>query len=229
MPTSTHQDPRLSPSSASGWAFFDTALGPCAVAWGEQGIVAMQLPEADAPATQARLLKASGPLPEAAPPAAVAGAIVAVQALLAGQLDEMGMDACMETVELDMQRITDFQRRVYAVTRRIAPGQTRTYGELATELGNKNSARAVGHALGLNPFAPLIPCHRVLGANGKPCGFSAHGGVTTKMRMLQTEGAPLGSQAGLFEAPAVSGPAAAVALAETARAPTKASSPLPCC
>ena len=192
------------PAIAPGWAAFDTVLGTCAVAWGPHGIVAMQLPEVDTPAMQARLLKASGPLPQATPPAAVAGAIVAVQALLAGQLDKIGMDACLEAVELDMQRITDFQRRVYAVTRRIPPGQTRTYGELATELGNKNSARAVGHALGLNPFAPVVPCHRVLGASGKPCGFSAHGGVVTKMRMLAAEGAVPSDTVSLFTAVAAS-------------------------
>ncbi len=177
------------PSPVQGWAAFDSALGCCAVAWGANGILAMQLPEVDAAATQARLFKASGVLALAAPPPAVARAIAAVQALLAGQLSDLGADGCMENVALDMQRITDFQRRVYAATRRIPPGQTRTYGELATELGNKNSARAVGHALGLNPFAPIVPCHRVLGAAGKPCGFSAHGGVVTKLRMLATEGA----------------------------------------
>ena len=184
------------PTPPQGWAAFDTALGGCAVAWGAHGIVAMQLPEVDAAATQARLFKASGGvLALAAPPPEVARAIAAVQALLAGNLQDMGADVCMETVALDMQRITDFQRRVYAETRRILPGQTRTYGELATALGNKNSARAVGHALGLNPFAPLVPCHRVLAASGKLCGFSAHGGVATKLQMLQTEGAPLSRQA----------------------------------
>lgn len=186
------------PTSSQGWAPFETTLGTCAVAWGANGILAMQLPEVDAGATQARLLKASGVLALAAPPPAVARAIAAVQALLAGQLADLGADACMESVALDMQRITDFQRRVYAATRCIPPGQTRTYGELASELGNKNSARAVGHALGLNPFAPIVPCHRVLGAAGKPCGFSAHGGVVTKLRMLQTEGAALGGTDSLF-------------------------------
>ena len=186
------------PIPSQGWTPFDSALGGCAVAWGAHGIVAVQLPEVDAAATRARLLKASGVLALAAPPPAVARAIAAVQALLAGQLADLGADACMESVALDMQRITDFQRRVYAATRRIPPGQTRTYGELASELGNKNSARAVGHALGLNPFAPIVPCHRVLGAAGKPCGFSAHGGVVTKLRMLQTEGAALGGTDSLF-------------------------------
>ena len=185
------------PTPCQGWTAFDSALGTCAVAWGAHGIVAMQLPEVDAAATQARLFKASGVLALAAPPPEVARAIAAVQALLAGQISEMGADACMESAQLDMQRITDFQRRVYAETRRIPPGQTRTYSELATALGNKNSARAVGHALGLNPFAPIVPCHRVMGASGKPCGFSAHGGVVTKLRMLQTEGAALGGAASL--------------------------------
>ncbi len=186
------------PTPSQGWTPFDSALGGCAVAWGAHGIVAVQLPEVDAAATRARLLKASGVLAQATPPPAVARAIAAVQALLAGQLADLGADACMESVALDMQRITDFQRRVYAATRRIPPGQTRTYGELASELGNKNSARVVGHALGLNPFAPIVPCHRVLGAAGKPCGFSAHGGVVTKLRMLQTEGAALGGTDSLF-------------------------------
>ncbi len=186
------------PTPSQGWTPFDSALGGCAVAWGAHGIVAVQLPEVDAAATRARLLKASGVLAQATPPPAVARAIAAVQALLAGQLADLGADACMESVALDMQRITDFQRRVYAATRRIPPGQTRTYGELASELGNKNSARAVGHALGLNPVAPIVPCHRVLGAAGKPCGFSAHGGVVTKLRMLQTEGAALGGTDSLF-------------------------------
>ena len=230
MSRSAPQIPPPPLEQSSGWTFFDTALGECAVAWGAGGILAMQLPEADAPATQARLLKASGPLPQATPPAPVARAIAAVQALLAGQLDAIALDACLEAVQLDMQRITAFQRRVYELTRRIPPGQTRTYGELARALGNKNSARAVGHALGLNPFAPLIPCHRVLAADGRPCGFSAHGGVTTKVRMLRAEGASLGAQAGLFDTPAVSGaPAPAAAPAGPARAPTKASSPRPGC
>lgn len=237
MSRHAQQSPMLPSNEGGGWAFFETALGRCAVAWSAGGIVAMQLPEADDPATQARLFKASGALPQAAPPAPVAQAIAAVQALLAGQCDASATQTGLQAVVLDMQRISAFQRRVYELTRCIAPGQTRTYGELASALGNKNSARAVGHALGLNPFAPLIPCHRVLAADGRLCGFSAHGGVATKMRMLQTEGALLAGQGGLlaeqgglFDAPPLSGaPAKALAPAAPARAPTKARSPRPGC
>lgn len=79
------------------------------------------------------------------------------------------------------------------------PGRTRSYGEIAAELGDKGRARAVGQALGHNPFAPVVPCHRVLAAGGKPGGFSAHGGATAKLKMLMIEGArPQSDTASLF-------------------------------
>ena len=91
-----------------------------------------------------------------------------------------------------------FHQRVYAEARRIPPGQTRSYGELARELGEPTAARAVGQALGRNPFAPLVPCHRILAAGSQAGGFSAPGGLATKLRLLQMEGAQFGEQAGLF-------------------------------
>ena len=87
---------------------------------------------------------------------------------------------------------------MYEATRRIPPGQTRTYGELAGELGDKSLARAVGQALGHNPYAPIVPCHRVLAAGGQPGGFSAHGGAMAKVRMLGVEGARTGISGSLF-------------------------------
>ena len=92
-------------------------------------------------------------------------------------------------LELDLEGVSDFHRQVYAIARRIPPGRTRTYGDIAAELGDKGLARAVGQALGLNPFAPIVPCHRVLAAGGKWGGFSAHGGAASKLRMLAIEGA----------------------------------------
>ncbi|MBU4504999.1 MAG: MGMT family protein, partial [Gammaproteobacteria bacterium] len=102
-------------------------------------------------------------------------------------------------IELDMARLTPFQREVYAMARAIPPGQTRTYGEMALALGDAGLARAVGQALGHNPFAPVVPCHRVLAANSRSGGFSARGGVATKLRMLQIEGAQIGGEPGLFD------------------------------
>ena len=106
-----------------------------------------------------------------------------------------GSSRDLREVPLEHDRAySEFHQRVYAIARRIAPGHTRTYGEVAQELGDKSLARAVGQALGRNPFAPIVPCHRVLAANGKPGGFSGGGGVATKLRMLAIEGtSPSGS------------------------------------
>ena len=119
-------------------------------------------------------------------------AVAGIQALLAGE----PRDLC--EVRLDMSRISPFHQQVYAITRAIPPGQTRTYGDLAQQLGSLGLARAVGQALGLNPFAPVVPCHRVLAAGGRPGGFSAEGGAATKLRMLQLEGACPGGTLPLF-------------------------------
>lgn len=167
-----------------GHALFDTALGVCGIAWGPAGIVAVQLPEADAEATRRRLWRNAGEAwPEAAAPPPVQAAIAGVQALMAGEPRDL-----LE-VSLDMARLTPFHQRLYAATRQIPPGQTRSYGELAQALGDAQLARAVGQGMGANPFAPIVPCHRVLGAAGQHGGFSARGGVLTKLRLLRIEGA----------------------------------------
>jgi methylated-DNA-[protein]-cysteine S-methyltransferase len=129
----------------------------------------------------------------AQPPATVQAAIEGIQALLMGE----ARDLC--EVPLDMTRLTPFQREVYAMARAIPPGQTRTYGEMAQALGDAGLARAVGQALGHNPFAPVVPCHRVLAAGSRSGGFSARGGVATKLRMLQIEGAQIGGEPRLFD------------------------------
>ena len=92
-----------------------------------------------------------------------------------------------------------FNQRVYSVARAIPPGQTLNYGEVAARLGKPGAARAVGQALGSNPFAPVVPCHRILAAGKRAGGFSAGGGVATKLRMSQIEKAELGEGPGLFD------------------------------
>jgi methylated-DNA-[protein]-cysteine S-methyltransferase len=167
----------------AGFALFDTAIGACGIAWGPRGIVGAQLPEGGEGAARARMRRRFPTLAESAPAADVQAAIDAIRALLDGQpLD-------LAEIALDLEGIDDFRRAVYAIARRIPPGRTRTYGEIAAELGDKTLARAVGQALGQNPFAPVVPCHRVLAAGGKWGGFSAHGGATAKLRMLAIEGA----------------------------------------
>ena len=169
--------------NSEGFTLFDTRYGHCGIAWGPRGIVGVQLPEADSAATRARMRKRFPLLRESAPPPDVKAAMARITHLLTGGIDDLG------DVGLDWHGVSEFQRRVYELARRIPPGETRTYGDMATELGDKGLARAVGQALGLNPFAPVVPCHRVLAAGGKPGGFSAHGGAHVKLRMLAVEGA----------------------------------------
>jgi methylated-DNA-[protein]-cysteine S-methyltransferase len=165
-----------------GFALFDTPLGCCGVAWGARGLIGVQLPEGDRRRTRARLRDRFGDAREAAPPAAVQRAIRGIVAVLRGERVDLS------GVRLDMEGVPPFHRRVYQAARAIEPGRTLSYGELATRLGAPGSARAVGQAMGRNPFAVVVPCHRVLGAGGKVGGFSANGGATTKLRMLAIEG-----------------------------------------
>ena len=94
--------------------------------------------------------------------------------------------------------IDDFRRAVYAATREIPAGTTRSYGEVARAIGRPDGARDVGTALARNPFPIIVPCHRVVAANGALTGFSAPGGLATKRRMLELEGAPGYGQQVLF-------------------------------
>ncbi len=81
-----------------------------------------------------------------------------------------------------------FYQAVWNACAEIPKGQVRTYGWIAKKIGKPNAARAVGMALGKNPFAPIVPCHRVVGADGRMTGYSAAGGVAKKRRMLKAEG-----------------------------------------
>ena len=176
-----------------GFALFDTAIGTCALAWGPRGLIGVQLPEENGEAaTRVRMRRRFPDLTEAVPPESAQKAVAAIQALLQGAPDDLG------DIELDMSRVSEFHQRIYAIARRIPPGQTRTYGEIAAELGDKGLSRAVGQAMGHNPFAPVVPCHRVLAAGNKPGGFSAGGGALTKLRMLDIEGARPNGMASLF-------------------------------
>jgi len=163
------------------YALFDTALGACAIAWGPGGITGVQLPEGGAEQTRARLLRHHPDAIEQAPPDDVAAAIAAITTLLEGEHPDLSV------IALDTSRVPAFARQVYEVARTIAPGETLTYGEIAARMGAPGEARAVGQALGRNPFPLIVPCHRVVAAGGKTGGFSARGGVATKLRLLEIE------------------------------------------
>ncbi len=175
------------------YTFFDTTVGRSAIAWGERGIVAVQLPGASESRTRARIVRMFPDALEGSPPPDVQHAIDGIVALLRGEA------ADLSGAIIDTARVPDFNRRVYAVARTIPPGRTLTYGEIAERLGDPSAARDVGQALGENPFPIVVPCHRVLAANGKLGGFSAPGGTATKLRLLRIEGAEAAAQLGLFD------------------------------
>ena len=168
-------------------ATFETELGRCGVRWSDAGITGVLLPGS-------RSLE--GPAEEAGAdvPAFVRRAIDGMTAVMAGRAEDL------RDVPLDLAGIDDTRRIVYAATRAIPAGSTRTYGEIARAIDRADyeGARDVGAALAKNPFPIIVPCHRVVAANGALHGFSAPGGLETKRRMLELEGAPGYGQQALF-------------------------------
>jgi len=164
--------------SATGYTLFDTPIGRCAIAWNPRGVAGVWLPEGSDETLQPRLRRR---FTEAPPPPEITDAIASIVALLRGEAVDLS------AIVLDLDAVPAFHRRVYAIARAIGPGSTRTYGEIAAELGEPESARAVGQALGRNRFPLVVPCHRVLAAGGRAGGFSAPGGTTTKLRLLEIE------------------------------------------
>jgi methylated-DNA-[protein]-cysteine S-methyltransferase len=165
------------------FALFDTAIGTCGIAWTEQGISNVLLPGRSVEQTRTMLVGKYGAAAEARPPAAVASTIAGIVRLLDGE------PQALDDAPLDLAGVPEFNRQVYAVARTIRPGATLCYGDIAVRIGQPGAARAVGRAMGDNPCPIVIPCHRVLAADGSLHGFSGYGGIATKRRMLQIEGA----------------------------------------
>lgn len=174
------------------FALFDTAIGTCGIAWTEQGISDVLLPGRSPSHTRTTLVNKYGADAEARPPATVASAIAAIVRLLDGEPETL------DDVPLDLAGVPEFNRQVYAVARTIRPGGTLCYGDIAAQIGKPGAARAVGRAMGDNPCPIVIPCHRVLAADGSMHGFSGYGGIATKRRMLQIEGALAPDEPTLF-------------------------------
>jgi methylated-DNA-[protein]-cysteine S-methyltransferase len=186
----TTMEPAMSDYS---YALFETAIGICAIAWGPRGINAVQLPMGGVAPTRIRMQQRHAGIVEAEAPQHVQRAIARIKALLAGQPDDLS------DIDLDLDGVSAFQRGVYDITRRIPPGRTLTYGDIAKQLGGVALSREVGQALGRNPCPIVVPCHRVLAAGNKPGGFSANGGVDTKLKMLAIEGAAVNHTPSLFD------------------------------
>lgn len=177
------------------FAIVPTALGAFGAAWTEAGIVRTWMHDPTIDATRREIQRAFPQALEDVPPPGIAADLEAVTALLAGERRHLG-------AALDMRSIPEFDRRVYDVARTVPPGETITYGAIAKGLGEEPMrARDVGVALARNPFAPIVPCHRVVAAGGQLGGYSAPGGAATKRWLLELEGAAIvaSSQQVLFD------------------------------
>jgi methylated-DNA-[protein]-cysteine S-methyltransferase len=175
------------------FAIFETAIGRCGLVWGDRGINAVQLPMGNEDKTRGRIRQRYGDIAEAPPTAEVQAAIDGIVELMAGKPNDLS------GVMLDLDGVPEFNRNVYAIARTIPPGKTLTYGDIARRLGGVELSRDVGQALGHNPCPIVVPCHRVLAAGDKPGGFSANGGVVTKLKMLAIEGAVVNYTPSLFD------------------------------
>ena len=160
---------------------FDTAIGPCGLAWNSAGLIQVQLPEASEAATEARLGRIASASWSEALPKQISDCESRMHAYFDGKEIEFA------DITLDFGGANEFTTRVYTELRKIGWGQTTSYGALAKKLGKPNAARAIGAAMGKNPWPLIVPCHRVLAASGKIGGFSAYGGRATKRHMLQLE------------------------------------------
>lgn len=171
------------PVKGPAYSLFRTRIGVCGMAWTARGVSALVLPEVTSAATRARVLAGSPGASQSEPEGDIRDAVASIRALLEGERRDLS------EIELDYEGLPDFHRRVYVAARRVPPGEVVTYGELARRLLSPGAARAVGQALGRNPFAIIVPCHRVVASGGKVGGFSANGGTSTKLRLLAIEGA----------------------------------------
>jgi methylated-DNA-[protein]-cysteine S-methyltransferase len=165
----------------TAYTLFATGIGTCGLAWTAAGLVRLQLPEQDDAATRRRLLHGLDDPRQSLSDKQIDSTVDAVRALTYGE------PADLTWVPLDVTGIGDYRRRLYDTIRAIPPGSVRTYGQVATDLGDPGGAQAVGRAMGQNPWPIVVPCHRVVAAGGRTGGFSAHGGVATKVRLLAIE------------------------------------------
>lgn len=162
-------------------SFFETAFGRSMIAWGPDGILGLGFPPTD-DMTADRIRRRALSAEEGDPTPQIARIVADIVALFRGEKRDL------RGAKIDYRGIDDFEREVYERTRAIPPGETKTYGDIARSLGDVALSQRVGQALGRNPYPIVVPCHRVIGADGRMTGFSAPGGTNAKMRLLKLEG-----------------------------------------
>jgi methylated-DNA-[protein]-cysteine S-methyltransferase len=179
--------------SGRGYTIFDSSVGRCGIAWGDLGVLGVQLPEAREIETRRRLFQHFPDARDLRPPPEIQSAIDGIAALLRGKA------ADLSEVRLDMTGIPAFNARVYDFARTIPRGETMTYGEVASRLKASGAVHSVAQAIAKNPFMIVVPCHRVLEAGGYADRISANGGSISKRRLLSIEGAGSPGSRTLFD------------------------------
>ncbi len=155
----------------------ETTFGWVGVAASETGLAGLTLPQPSEAAALQRLQEQYGP--GEADDGRLAGLKARLRAYFRGE------SVSFDDRPLDVRGATEFQRRVWEATRAIPRGETRTYGQLARDVGSPGAARAVGQAMARNPWPIIVPCHRVIGSSGQLTGFG--GGLKMKHRLLEME------------------------------------------
>jgi methylated-DNA-[protein]-cysteine S-methyltransferase len=162
-------------------------MGFCAIAWSDAGVARFQLPTKTADAAERLMRRRAFGSEPGAPPEDIAAVIAATKRYFAGEETDFSQ------VQVDLAGQDAFFAQIYEALRQVTWGRTTTYGALAKEVGaGRERARDVGEAMARNPTPLIIPCHRVLTADGRIGGFSAPGGSKTKARMLELEGVRVG-------------------------------------
>ncbi len=169
---------------------FDTAHGFAAIGWRADRVVSFRLPAPNRDEAEHALLRRHPDAAPAEPPAAIRGVMTDAVRYFAGER----IDFAAAPIDLGMQ--PTFFAMVYAQVRALGYGETTAYGAVAKALGRgPEMARVVGQAMAGNPIPLIVPCHRVTAAGGQVGGFSAPGGSSAKLRMLEMEGVTLAPSA----------------------------------
>ena len=170
------------------YQLFETSFGVCGIAWTDEGLTRVQLPQCDAATTAARMMSTG------AGEAAASNVPLALDSITALRKYFDGAPVDFSTLTLDLRGQSTETRAINAALRTVQWGQTTTYGQLAAAIGVPGAARAVGGAMARNPWPVVVACHRVLTAKHTSGGFSAYGGATTQRRLLLLEGVVLPSE-----------------------------------
>jgi methylated-DNA-[protein]-cysteine S-methyltransferase len=168
---------------------FKTRQGFVALAWNQGAVSGLRLPASTEESAEKAILRRLPLARRAVPSPEIAHLIGDVVRYFEGER----IDFCAVPVDLGSQ--DPFFSSVYAEVRKLGWGETTTYGTVAKTLGaGPQAARDVGQAMARNPVPLIVPCHRVLAAGGKVGGFSAPGGSSSKVRMLEIEGVAVAAE-----------------------------------